>query len=76
MPTYILKHNKTGDITEQFMSIAAMEELTITEYTQIIGSPKIVSGVKGAIAMSDSGWNDTLQKIKSGSGRTNTIHTK
>ena len=37
--------------------------------------PKIVSGVGSLLSKTDDGWKDTLKRIKSGSGRGNTIKT-
>jgi len=42
----------------------------------IIGSPKIVSSVGSILSKTDNGWNDVLKRIKSGSGRKNTVHVK
>ena len=37
--------------------------------------PNIVSGVGSLLSKTDDGWKDTLKRIKSGSGKGNTIKT-
>jgi len=37
--------------------------------------PNIVSGVGSLIGKTDDGWKDNLKRIKSGSGKGNTIKT-
>ena len=44
--------------------------------SQKIGAPKTVSQVGSTLSKTSNGWNDVLQKVKSGSGRGNTIRTK
>jgi hypothetical protein len=39
-------------------------------------APAIVSGSGEIISNTDSGWNDTLKRIKKASGKSNTIQTK
>lgn len=39
-------------------------------------APAIVSGGGEIISKTDSGWNDTLKRIKKASGKSNTIQTK
>jgi hypothetical protein len=79
MPTYTMKNKETGEIKDMFLSISKMEELKEEgEWEQIIGSPKIVSGVGGhgaAISKAGTGWKDLLGRVKKGSGRGNTIKT-
>lgn len=41
-----------------------------------ISTPTLVTHVGSVLSKTSNGWNDVLQKIKSGSGRGNTIHTK
>lgn len=38
--------------------------------------PNLVSGYGSTIGRTDSGWNDTLKRIKKASGRNNTIEIK
>ncbi len=38
--------------------------------------PALVSGTIGALAKTDSGWNDMLGRIKKSSGKNNTIGLK
>ena len=75
MPTYTLKDNKTGDTWEFFGSY---EELQIAldempNVSQVLSAPKIVSGTGSLLSKTDDGWKENLKRIKSGSGRGNTI---
>lgn len=45
-----------------------------TVYQTIKGTPSIVSQVGGTLSKTSDGWKDVLKKVKSGSGRNNTIH--
>lgn len=78
MPLYTFRNNKTGEQWTESMSIKNMEELTKegSDISTIIYSPRIVSGVGSIQSKTDDGWKETLQKIQSGSGRSNTIRTK
>lgn len=78
MPLYTFRNKKTGEEWNEVMSISRMSELTAegSDIEQIIGSPRIVSGVGSVQSKTDDGWKETLQKIKSGSGKRNTIRTK
>jgi hypothetical protein len=64
MPTYVFKHRETGEITEQYMSMSALDEYKVNhpELEQVIGSTNIVSssGMKP-----DQGFRDVLKEIKS-----------
>lgn len=42
--------------------------------TQSIGTPGFISDSKSTLTRAGSGWQDVLKKVKSGSGRNNTIH--
>lgn len=39
-------------------------------------APAIVSSAGDVVTRTDSGWNDTLKRIKKASGKSNTIQTK
>lgn len=45
---------------------------------RVFESPLIVSGITsdGPLQKTDSGWNDTLKRIKAASGKNNTIQIK
>jgi len=38
-------------------------------WEQIVSSPKIVSGVKSALRMTDDGWKERLKQIDKAAGR-------
>jgi hypothetical protein len=65
MPTYTLKEIKTGITSEVFISISRMEELIASgEYTQIIGAPKIVTGVGNPLKNTPNEFKDILREVK------------
>jgi len=41
--------------------------------SQVLSAPKIVSGTGSLLSKTDDGWKENLTRIKSGSGRGNTI---
>jgi len=65
MPTYTLKEIKTGITSEVFLPISRMEELVASgEYVQIIGSPKIVTGVGSPLKNTPNEFKDILREVK------------
>lgn len=65
MPTYTLKEIKTGIVSDVFVTISRMEELTNSgEYEQIIGSPTIVTGVGNPLKNTPEGFKDVLREVK------------
>jgi hypothetical protein len=65
MPTYRFENTKTGEITEELMSISEMEKhkrkrhITLLPPTQM----NIVSSVGQIDSKTDSGWKDHLSRI-------------
>jgi len=65
MPTYRFENTKTGEITEELMSISEMEKhkrkrhITLLPPTQM----NIVSSVGQIDSKTDSGWKDHLNRI-------------
>lgn len=79
MPTYTFRNKDTGEEYDRIMTYSNrtkhLEENPNVE--QIIKSPMIVSGVGSNMAAKiDNGFNDVLQRVKSGAGKGNTIRTK
>lgn len=52
------------------------EECGKLSVAQKIGAPLISYQVGGILSKTDNGWKEVQQKIKSGSGRGNTINVK
>ena len=84
MPTYDYECKKCKIVFTKFLKIADRDspekvpcdncnELSVVKK---IGSPLISYQVGGILSRTDDGWKDTLTKIRSGSGRNNTIHVK
>ena len=78
MPTYDMKHIKTGEVTEMIISISKMTEMVESgEWTnQINSAPQMVTGVGSVLSKTSSDWKDKLKQIKSNQSRyvKNTIH--
>lgn len=75
MPTYSMKNKQTGEVKEMVLSLAEREELLSQgEWIQLLSTPKTVTNVKGALRVAGDGWKDVLSKVKSGSGKDNTIN--
>lgn len=78
MPTYDMKHIKTGEVTEMYLSISKMTEMVESgEWTnQINSAPQMVTGVGSVLSKTSGDWKDKLKQIKSNQSRyvKNTIH--
>lgn len=76
MPSYTMKNTKTNETKEMVLSLQEREEFlkNNSDWVQLLSTPKIVSGLKGALARSDDGWKENLKRIKKGSARNNTIN--
>lgn len=66
MPTYYFHNKTTGEVWEEFLSLAGREEkLKDPDIEQIISAPAIISGVSGVTHKNDSGFNDMMGRIAS-----------
>lgn len=75
MPTYNMKHKKTGEVTTMILSLSEREALLETgEYIQELSTPGFVSMPGGTLSRTSSDWKDLLKTIKKGSGRNNSIN--
>lgn len=63
MPTYTFHNTETGDIFDDFVSMADKDKLLELNphIVQVLTPVAIVSGVGGV--RNDAGWNETLSKI-------------
>jgi hypothetical protein len=78
MPIYEFKNNETDEVTEVTMRISEYDDFLesnphLTRYYS--GVPSLVTGSTSALRTAGDGWKDHLNRIKSGSGRSNTIKT-
>jgi len=74
MPSYTFKNKETGEVTDEFCSLAERQEkLDSGKYEQIIGRPKIISMRGDAISKTSGDYRDLLKRIKKGAGKGNTI---
>jgi len=78
MPTYQFRDVNTQEVFEKFMKTSEKETYLKENphVQQILGATNIVSGVGGVHSKVPDGFNEVLQRIKSGSGKKNTINTK
>lgn len=77
MPSYTLKDIKTGNTWDVVCSWKDLQETldAMPDVIQVLSTPKIVSGTGSNLSKTDNGWKEVLGKVKSGSGRANTIKT-
>lgn len=71
MPTYTFRHKHTNEEQTRVLSFAEREKFLEDNpsWEQIVSSPKIVSGVKSALRMTDDGWKERLKQIDKAAGR-------
>lgn len=75
MPTYTMKNKSTGQVQEMVLSLSEREELLSEgEWEQLLSTPKLVSSVHGTLRQAGDGWKEVLNKVKSGSGKNNTVN--
>lgn len=75
MPTYMLRNKRTDETWQVLCTYEEMKERLNDEVELVPVFPNIVSGVGSLLSKTDDGWKDTLKRIKSGSGKGNTIKT-
>ena len=65
MPTYRFENTKTGEITEELMSISEMEKHKKKKHINLLPPTQmnIVSSVGQIDSKTDSGWKDQLSRI-------------
>lgn len=74
MPTYEFENTKTGEVIEQFMSIAAREEyLAANPHLKsiITRAPSMGDPIRLGLKKPDAGFRDVLKNIKSKHKRSN-----
>lgn len=77
MPSYTLKDTKTNDTWDVVCSWDELQQILdeLPDVIQVLSTPKIVSQAGSTLSKTDDGWKEVLNKVKSGSGRANTIKT-
>ena len=71
----MLRNKRTDETWQVLCTYEEMKERLNDEVELVPVFPNIVSGVGSLLSKTDDGWKDTLKRIKSGSGRGNTIKT-
>lgn len=77
MPSYTMRHKETEETKEVILSISERETWLEEnpEWEQALSTPSFVTSTTSTLKRAGSGWSDVLNKVKSGSGRNNTIKT-
>ena len=77
MPTYDMKNVETGEVKEMILKIADKEAMVESgEWVQIhLGAMTTVTHVGGPLSKTSTDWRNLLGRIKSNSGRVNSIKT-
>jgi len=65
MPSYTFENTKTGEVYDDYMSIADMESFLEKNkhIKQVISKVNIVSGVSGLTYKNDQGWKENMSRI-------------
>ncbi len=76
MPTYTLKNIKTNNRWDTICSWNQLQEMLNhdPEIIQVPSAPRFVSATKDMYGQTPDGFKDLKRKIKSGSGKGNTIN--
>lgn len=76
MPTYTLKNIKTNDKWDTICSWNQLQEMLKhdPEIVQVPSAPLTVSGVRDVYGQTPDGFKDLKRRMKSGSGKGNTIN--
>lgn len=76
MPVYTFKDKETQEHFEVNMPLEEFKAFLQgnPEYTQVFKMPATVSGRISTHRLAGQGWQDILKKVKSNSGKKNTIN--
>ena len=79
MPLYTFRNTQTEEVVEISCKMDerdhVLEELG-ENWERVLMPVAIVAGNAMSLGKIDDGWNDVLKRVKSASGRKNTIQTK
>jgi len=66
MPSYTIKNNATGELTDVFCSYDEMKEMVNSDpnLSNVLGAPKIVGGLSKDGGSLPDGFKDKLKEIK------------
>lgn len=74
MPSYTMKNKHTGDIKDMVLSFAERDQMLESgDWEQKVSTPRIVGIVGDMKSRVPDGFKDVLSRVKSGSGRNNTV---
>ena len=78
MPIYEYQDKNTGEVISKMIKLADVDQFKADNphleryYSR---APLTISGTKSAMQMAGTEWNDHMKRIKSGSGKENSIDT-
>lgn len=77
MPTYTMRHKKTGHSFEIFLSISEGDAFVRAnpEYERLCGAPACIDSIRLGITKPDGAFRNRLKEIKKHHGRRSTIKT-
>lgn len=77
MPIYTLKDMKTAEVWEVQCSYDELQKTLdcMPDIIQVLSAPKIVSVIGNTVNKTPDGFKDLMGRIKSGSGKNNTIRS-
>lgn len=78
MPTYLMRHDESGEEKEFLVSISTMEEMK-NDGWKVIHKPtdktRLITQSGSTLGKTSGDWKDLLKRMKKGSGRGNSINT-
>lgn len=70
MPLYTMKNVSTGETEDMILSISEMEAmLDAGEWTQLVGTPNLVTHTGNIINKTPDSWKGHLKNIKKSAGK-------
>ena len=76
MPTYTFITTDTGESENHFFTSWKDKDAYLEEHSNLkqkLTTPGFITDHKTTLSKAGDGWKDVLKKVKSGSGRNNTI---
>lgn len=74
MPTYTFRNKDTNEIFEEILKISELDQFRL-DHPELETIITVANTIRGLDQKPDSGFRDVLTRIKSASGRNNTINT-
>ena len=76
MPLYTLKRLSSGEEWDVNVPYSKLQEMLNEDVVKVLSTPGFsTDGGRGTLSRAGSEWRDHLNRIKKGSGKSNTIKT-